>query len=128
MKTPLPLVLACAAVGSLVSAQSVTPSATSNQAAVTTDLTVKLNPFVISAAADDGYAPGSLPRHGLVFTGRTPGTFKVHLDNLRLRHADGSTSPIWTNGKDTHNPKIEDTELFTGVQVHCVPLSAVSVK
>jgi len=125
MKTPLPLVLACVAIGSLASAQSVTPSATSNQAAVTTDLTVRLSPFVISADADDGYAPGILPRYGLVFTGRTPGTFKVYLDNLRLRHADGSTSPIWTNGKDTRNPKIEDTELFTNVRVRAVPVSEV---
>ena len=73
-------------------------------------------------------APGIIPRHGIVFTGRTPGTFKVYLDNLRLRHADGSTSPIWTNGKDTRKRQIEDTELFTGVQVRAVPLSALNMK
>ena len=42
-------------------------------------------------------APGSLPRHGLVFKGGKPGTYKVYLDNLRIRHADGSTTPIWAS-------------------------------
>jgi arylsulfatase A-like enzyme len=70
-------------------------------------------------------APGKLPRQGLVFVGGKPGTYKVYLDNLRLRHADGSTSPIWTNGTDTRFRKIEDSELFTNVQVRAVPVSAV---
>ena len=46
-------------------------------------------------------APGVLPRHGRVFKGGKPGTYKVPLDNLRLRHAYGTISPIWTDGKDT---------------------------
>ena len=70
-------------------------------------------------------APGSLPRHGLVFKGGKPGTYKVYLDNLRLRHADGSTTPIWMNGKDTRAKKIADTELFTAVQVRTVPVSEI---
>ena len=70
-------------------------------------------------------APGKLPRQGLVFTGGKPGTYKVYLDNLRIRHADGSTSPIWTNGKDTRFRKIEDSELFTNVRVRAVPVSEV---
>ena len=65
-------------------------------------------------------APGSLPRHGLVFKGGKPGTYKVYLDNLRIRHADGSTTPIWTNGKDTRFKKIADSELFTNVAVRAV--------
>ncbi|MCX6854980.1 MAG: sulfatase-like hydrolase/transferase [Verrucomicrobia bacterium] len=65
-------------------------------------------------------APGSLPRHGLVFKGGKPGTYKVYLDNLRLRHADGSTTPIWMNGKDTRAKKIADSEFFKGVQVRAV--------
>jgi arylsulfatase A-like enzyme len=65
-------------------------------------------------------APGPLHRHGLVFRGGKAGTYKVYLDNLRLRHADGSTTPIWTNGKDTRTQKIADTELFKGVQVRVV--------
>jgi len=73
-------------------------------------------------------APGPLGRHGLIFSGGKPGTYTVYLDNLRIRRADGSTSPIWTNGKDTRFRKIDDSELFTGVQVRSVPLSAVGVK
>jgi hypothetical protein len=70
-------------------------------------------------------APGALPRQGLVFRGGKPGTYKVYLDNLRLRHADGSTSPIWTNGKDTRFRKIADSELFTGISVRAVPAVGV---
>lgn len=70
-------------------------------------------------------APGSLPRHGLVFKGGKPGTHKVYLDNLHLRHADGRTTPIWTSGKDTRFRKIEDTELFTNVRLRTIPASEV---
>ena len=73
-------------------------------------------------------APGSLPRHGIVFKGGKPGTYKVYLDNLRLRHADGSTTPIWTGAKDTRAKKIQDTELFKDLQVRAVPASVVAVK
>jgi hypothetical protein len=73
-------------------------------------------------------APGPLARQGLVFKGGKPGTYKVYLDNLRLRHADGSTTPIWSNGKDTRSRKIPDSELFNNVQVRAVPVSAVAAK
>ena len=69
--------------------------------------------------------PGALPRHGLVFVGGKPGTYKVSLDNLRIRHADGGTSPIWTSGKDTRFRKIEDSGAFTHVRVRTVPASEV---
>jgi hypothetical protein len=128
MKTSLSLVLAYVAVGALAFAPSVTPSAARNHAAVATDLTLKLNPFVISADAEDSYAPEVLPRYGLVFTGRTLGTYKVYLDNLRVRHADGTTTPIWTNVKDTRAKKNADSEWFKKVLVRSVPLSAMSVK
>ncbi len=65
-------------------------------------------------------APGSLPRHGLVFTGGKPGTFKVYLDNLRIRHADGTTTPIWTCGKDSRTRKIADSEYFSNIRVRTV--------
>jgi hypothetical protein len=71
-----------------------------------------------------GYGPGIMPGHALVFKGAKPGTYKVYLDNLRIRHADGSTTPIWTNGKDTRAKKVEDTELFMNVRVRTVPTSA----
>ena len=70
-------------------------------------------------------APGILPRHGLVFRGGKPGIYTVYLDNLRIRHQDGSTTPIWTNGKDTRSPRIEDSALFSGVSVRAVSASAV---
>jgi hypothetical protein len=57
--------------------------------------------------------------------GGKPGTYKVYLDNLRLRHADGSTTPIWTNGKDTRFRKIADSELFTHISVRAIPISGV---
>lgn len=50
-------------------------------------------------------APGSLGKHGILFTGGKPGTYTVYLDNLRIRHADGSTTPLWTSGKETRYPK-----------------------
>ena len=70
-------------------------------------------------------APGALPRHGLVFKGGKPGTYKIYLDNLRLRHADGTTTPIWASGKDTRFPKIEDSELFANIRVRAVPATEV---
>ncbi len=70
-------------------------------------------------------APGKLPRQGLVFSGGKPGTYKVYLDNLRIRHADGRTSPIWTSGKDTRFRKIDDSEAFTQIRVRPISVSEV---
>ncbi len=70
-------------------------------------------------------APGIVPRHGIAFKGGKPGTYTVYLDNLRIRHADGSTTPIWTSGKDTRFQKIADSERFTNVRVTAVPASEV---
>ena len=71
------------------------------------------------------YGPGIMPGHALVFKGAKPGTYKVYLDNLRIRHADGSTTPIWQSGKDTKAKKIEDTELFQKVSVRAVNAAEV---
>ena len=71
------------------------------------------------------YGPGIMPGHAIVFKGGKPGTYKVYLDNLRIRHADDSTTPIRTGGKDTRAKKITDTELFKDVQVRAVPASNV---
>ncbi len=70
-------------------------------------------------------APGPLPRHGLVFKGGKPGTYKVYLDNLRIRHADGSTTPLWTSGKETRTQKVADTELFKDLNIRAVDVSKV---
>jgi arylsulfatase A-like enzyme len=69
-----------------------------------------------------GLAPGALPRHGVVFRGGKPGTFTIYLDNLRLRHADGSTTPLWSSAKDNRFRKIADTAPFSNVQARSVPL------
>jgi arylsulfatase A-like enzyme len=66
------------------------------------------------------FGPGSMPGHAIEFKAARPGTYKIYLDNLRIRHADGSTSPIWSNAKDTRSRKIEDSALFKGVQIRSV--------
>ncbi len=68
------------------------------------------------------FAPGPLSHHGLVFTGGKAGTYRIRLDNLRIRRADGNIVPVWTNAKDTLSRKINDTELFTDIRVRSVPL------
>ena len=62
-------------------------------------------------------APGPLVKHGVVFTGGAAGTFTVYLDNLRLRHADGSTTPLWSSGKDTRAGKFTATEFFKDLHI-----------
>lgn len=69
-------------------------------------------------------APGILPRHGLVFRGGKSGTYRIYLDNLRIRHSDGSTSSIWSSGADTRTKKIADTDAFKNISVRSLPLSA----
>jgi len=73
-------------------------------------------------------APGPLGNHGLVFTGATPGTYTVYLDNLRIRHADGSTTPLWSDRNHTRTRKIEDTAAFRNVRVRSIPLGEVPVR
>lgn len=70
-------------------------------------------------------APGPLGKHGVVFIGGQAGTYTIYLDNLRLRHADGTTTPIWTNGKDTRFKTIADSEWVTHISVRAVPVSEV---
>jgi hypothetical protein len=70
-------------------------------------------------------APGPLGKHGVVFTGGTPGTFTVYLDNLCIRHLDGTTTPLWTSGKDTRAGKFESTELFKDLKIRTVNVDEV---
>ncbi len=70
-------------------------------------------------------APGPLGKHGVVFTGGTAGTFTIYLDNLRIRHADGSTTPLWTSGKDTRAGAFKANELFKDLQVRAVNVAEV---
>jgi len=70
-------------------------------------------------------APGPLSKHGVVFNGGKPGTYTIYLDNLRIRHADGTTTPLWTSGKDTRTAKFTANEKFKDLQVRAVPVSQV---
>jgi hypothetical protein len=65
-------------------------------------------------------APGPLSRHGIVFWGLPPGGYVVYIDNLRVRHADGSTTPIWSGSSDTAARRIADTPAFRSVRVRTV--------
>lgn len=71
-------------------------------------------------------APGPLGKHGVVFTGGKAGTFTVYLDNLRLRHADGSMTPLWTSGKDTKTTKFTPNEFFTDLRIRAISVEDVS--
>lgn len=71
------------------------------------------------------YAPGILPGHAIIFKGAKPGDYRIYLDNLRIRHADGSTTPLWTQGQDTRSPKIADTELFKNAKIRSIDVTEV---
>ncbi len=73
-----------------------------------------------------GSAPGPLGKHGIVFTGGKGGTYTVYLDNLRIRHADGTTTVLWASGKDTKQGKLEPNALFKDVQVKVVSAAEVT--
>jgi arylsulfatase A-like enzyme len=70
-------------------------------------------------------APGPLGKHGVVFTGGTAGTFTIYLDNLRIRHADGSTSPLWSSGLDTRAGKFTANEFFKDLTIRTVSVAEV---
>ena len=66
------------------------------------------------------YGPGILPGHGITFKGVKPGIYKIYIDNLRIRHADGTMTPLWTNGKDTRVNKFKENEFFEGITIRTV--------
>ena len=67
------------------------------------------------------YGPGIAPGHGIVFKGiNKPGTYKIYIDNLNVRHANGKTTSIWSGVKDTKTVKVEATDLFKDVKVRIV--------
>jgi hypothetical protein len=72
-------------------------------------------------------APGPLGQHALVFSGGKPGTYKVYLDNLRLRHADGSKTSLWMDHTQTRTRNIEETSAFKDIRVRTVSLGEVQV-
>ena len=74
------------------------------------------------------FAPGPLTQHALVFSGGKAGTYRVYIDNLRIRRADGSLSSIFAHAKDTRYRRIEDSGPFRGVQVRAVPIAETGTK
>jgi hypothetical protein len=70
-------------------------------------------------------APGPLGKHGVVFHGGTAGTFTIYLDNLRIRHADGSTTPIWSSGKDTRAGAFKANAMFKDLKLTTVDAAVV---
>jgi len=76
-----------------------------------------------------GGAPGPLPNHAMVFGAKKAGTFRVYLDNLRVRHADGSTTPIWQ--EDVHTRFVQPAKLppgFTDLRVRTVRLADLKTR
>jgi hypothetical protein len=71
------------------------------------------------------FAPGPLGNHGLVFSGGTPGTYTVYLDNLRIRHADGSTSSLWSDRSQTSKRKVMDSAGFKDIRVRTLSFDEV---
>lgn len=66
------------------------------------------------------YGPGIAPGHGVMFKGGKSGTCKIYIDNLRIRHADGKTTPIWSSGKDTRAVKFQENESFKDLKIRTV--------
>lgn len=66
------------------------------------------------------YAPGFDLRQACVFTAARAGTFTIHVDNLRIRHADGSTAPIWTDSPHTQFRPMPAGPSFTDLRVRTV--------
>jgi hypothetical protein len=74
-------------------------------------------------------APGPLPNHAMVFSGNQAGTFTIYIDNLRIRHVDGSTSPIWRDGSDTRfRPPQNVPPGFTDVGIRTVQLANLNTE
>ena len=70
------------------------------------------------------FAPGGKSIQSMVFSSATPGTYTIRLDNLRIRHADGSTTPIWTDRSHTRFKPITDGQAFTNIRVRTVAADA----
>ena len=43
----------------------------------------------------------------------------------RIRHADGITTPLWTNGKDTRAGNFKPNELFKDLKIRAVSVAEV---
>lgn len=64
-------------------------------------------------------------KHGVVFNGGTPGTFTIDLDNLRLRHADVTSTLLWSSGKDTRAGAFQANEFFKNLKIRAMDVADV---
>jgi hypothetical protein len=55
-----------------------------------------------------------------VFRGGRPGTYRIRVDNVGLRHVDGSIVPVWTGAAQTQPRPVKDTAGFKDVRVRAV--------
>ena len=65
-------------------------------------------------------APHTQLQPAAVFRGGRAGTFTIRVDNVGIRHVDGSESPIWTEAAHTQIRPIRDTPAFRSVRVKTV--------
>jgi arylsulfatase A-like enzyme len=66
------------------------------------------------------FAPNTAGLSAMIFTGGEPGTRKVWLDNLKIRHADNSVTPIWSGKADSRFRKYPDAAPFADINVRVV--------
>ncbi|AKC82090.1 hypothetical protein IMCC26134_03600 [Verrucomicrobia bacterium IMCC26134] len=71
-----------------------------------------------------GQSPDGANGHALTFYGPRAGTYEVYVDNLVVRHADGSTTPIWTGAAHGRPKSPAPSTLFPSVSVEVVPVSS----
>lgn len=75
------------------------------------------------------FAPGALGHHGLAFAGGKPGTYKVYIDNLRIRHGDGQVTVLWSEAGNTWALRKYDLlPGFTNLTVKAVPAASLRFK
>ena len=71
------------------------------------------------------YGPGIAPGHGVMFKGGRPGTYRVYIDNLRIRHADGTMTPIWSSGENIRAVKFRENQSFKDLRIRAVNTEAL---
>jgi hypothetical protein len=60
-----------------------------------------------------------------MFKGGRPGTYRVYIDNLRIRHADGTMTPIWSSGENIRAVKFRENQSFKDLRIRAVNTEAL---
>jgi hypothetical protein len=69
------------------------------------------------------HGPRRLDTVWLVFEGREPAEYRLQLDNVVVRRADGSTVPLYVDGAPAGKPPVE-TPGYSGVTIRTVSATA----